>query len=70
LQIAQAVRDQNPAASLLVRCRYHDNIEALQQAGCNAVICDETEATQAIERLLANLQLDTATPPTAESAAA
>jgi CPA2 family monovalent cation:H+ antiporter-2 len=57
LQIAEAVREQNAAASLLVRCRYHDHIESLQHAGCNTVICDETEATQAIVQLLSNLNL-------------
>jgi CPA2 family monovalent cation:H+ antiporter-2 len=53
LQIVHAVRDLNANASLLVRCRYHDNIETLKQGGCNAVICDETEATAAISRLQA-----------------
>ncbi len=55
LQITQAIRDKNPAASLLVRCRYQTNVEGLQQAGCDVVICDEIEATQAIERLLPHL---------------
>ncbi len=58
VQIAQAVRDQNAGASVLVRCRFHDNIETLKHAGCNTVICDETEATQAIVRLLAHLKVD------------
>ncbi len=57
-QIVEAVRAQNEAASLLVRCRYHDNIEALRSAGSNAVICDETEATEAIVRSLTSLQLE------------
>jgi CPA2 family monovalent cation:H+ antiporter-2 len=54
-QIAQAVREMNTDASLLVRCRFHDNIEALKNIGCDVVICDESEATDAIEKLLANL---------------
>lgn len=58
VQITQAVRDQNVQASVLVRCRYSDNIAALKEAGCNVVICDETEATQAIVQLLANVKLD------------
>ena len=45
-------------ASLLVRCRFHNNIEPLQHAGCNTVICDESEATHAIEQILANLNLE------------
>ena len=58
LQIVQAVRDQNVDASLLVRCRFHNNIEPLQDAGCNTVICDESEATHAIKQILANLNLE------------
>ncbi len=70
VQIANAVRDQNSVASLLARCRYHDNIEALKNAGCNAVICDETEATEAIAGLLSQLDLDLKSPPEDETIAA
>ena len=65
VQVAEAVRSLNADASVLVRCRYHDNIERLDNAGCNAVICDETEATQAIASLLSNLKV---TPRIAASA--
>jgi CPA2 family monovalent cation:H+ antiporter-2 len=71
IQVAKAVREQNPTASLLARCRYHDNIETLRQAGCNTVICDETEATQSIARLLAELKVDAGkTRPTSKTSAA
>jgi CPA2 family monovalent cation:H+ antiporter-2 len=68
-QIAQAVREQNANASLLARCRFHDNIDALEQVGCSVVICDENEATSAIVRLLSRLEPDQSVLPKKNSAA-
>jgi len=49
-QIVRTLRGLNPAAAIVVRCRYHANIGRTQRAGANAVISEEAETSGALLR--------------------
>ncbi|QDT38555.1 cation:proton antiporter [Stratiformator vulcanicus] len=44
-QVVRSVRSLNQSASVLVRCRYQSNSQALQSAGADEVVSEETEAS-------------------------
>jgi voltage-gated potassium channel Kch len=45
----------NPDASILVRCRYANQIEAIEQAGADVVVSEEARSTQELVRLVEQL---------------
>jgi CPA2 family monovalent cation:H+ antiporter-2 len=49
-QIVRTLRGLNPAAAIVVRCRYQANIGRAKKAGANAVISEEAEASGALLR--------------------
>ena len=49
-QVVRTLRGLNPAAAILVRCRYQANIDRAKKAGANAVISEEAEASGALLR--------------------
>jgi CPA2 family monovalent cation:H+ antiporter-2 len=51
-QTVAAVRRLNRTCQILVRCRYRVNVAALKQAGADAVISEEAEASAGLLRLL------------------
>jgi len=55
LQIVKTLRNTNSACTIIVRCRYRSNIEALQNAGAKLVISEEAEAALALLRLLEDI---------------
>ena len=46
--IAQTVRGMNPSGFLLMRCRYHENIEKLIRLGADHVVSEEAKASAAL----------------------
>ncbi len=51
-EVVALIARKNPNAVIMSRCRYHDNIQTIKAAGSQIVICDETEATNALNTLL------------------
>jgi CPA2 family monovalent cation:H+ antiporter-2 len=49
-QIVRTLRGLNPAAAILVRCRYQANINRAKKAGANAVISEEAEVAGTLLR--------------------
>ncbi len=49
-QIVRTLRGLRQDIAILVRCRYHSNVEQVRQAGANAVISEEAEASVALLR--------------------
>ncbi len=44
-RIVRAVRELNPAAAILVRCRFQGSIQTAKRAGANVVVSEEAEAS-------------------------
>ena len=44
--ISHQARELNPDAQIIVRCRYAQNITALERAGANTVISEEARSTR------------------------
>jgi CPA2 family monovalent cation:H+ antiporter-2 len=44
-RIVRAVRELNPAAAILVRCRFQGSIQSAKRAGANVVVSEEAEAS-------------------------
>lgn len=51
-QIAKILQASYPECTVIVRCRYQANAQALKQSGVSAVISEESEASVALLRLL------------------
>lgn len=67
-QVVRAMREVNPAAPLIVRCRYQGNISAVKKSGADAVVSEEAEASEALLRRCEEIVLRSAgTPPEASS---
>jgi monovalent cation:H+ antiporter-2, CPA2 family len=54
ISIVQAIRQLNQETKLVVRCRYQSNAILLKKAGADQVVSEETEASIALLRTLAN----------------
>lgn len=52
LVVVRVVRQMNPAAIVLVRCRYQANLGKLKTEGATQVVAEESEAALAMMRLL------------------
>ena len=52
LSITRQLRSMNKRCSLLIRCRYHENLKKLQNLGATHVISEEVEATGALLDLI------------------
>jgi CPA2 family monovalent cation:H+ antiporter-2 len=56
LQVVRGLRSANPRLRIVVRCRFQARVHELEQAGADAVISEEIEASEPIaamsERLL------------------
>jgi CPA2 family monovalent cation:H+ antiporter-2 len=55
VRVAKTCRQLNPDASILVRCRYANQIEAIEQAGADVVVSEEARSTQELVRLVEQL---------------
>jgi CPA2 family monovalent cation:H+ antiporter-2 len=56
-QIVAAIRRLNRTCRVLVRCRYRGNVAGLRQAGADAVVSEEEEASAGLLRLFPLLPL-------------
>jgi len=56
LQIVTVLCQLNPRCVVVVRCRYQSNNAALKNAGANAVVTEEAEASRALLRLLERIR--------------
>lgn len=56
IRVVTAIRDMNPEAYVLVRCRYQNNTAKLTKAGANGVVSEEAEASEALQRSLTNFR--------------
>jgi monovalent cation:H+ antiporter-2, CPA2 family len=54
ITIVQTIRQLNQETKLVVRCRYQSNAILLKKAGADQVVSEETEASVALLRTLAN----------------
>lgn len=54
-QIVRAVRQSNSDCLVLVRCRYQTSAAKLKKSGANWIVSEEAEASQALSRILGNL---------------
>ncbi len=50
--VVSTARRMNPKATIVVRCRYQANIEAIRRAGAALVVAEEVEATLALLQVL------------------
>jgi CPA2 family monovalent cation:H+ antiporter-2 len=50
-QVVRGVRELNPTAAILVRCRFLSNMAAAEHAGANAVVSEEREASGVLLQL-------------------
>jgi len=55
IQIVKTLRQLNPSCTLLVRCRYQENVRVLRKAGAHTVVSEEAEASTALLRHLEGL---------------
>ena len=51
-RITQSVRQMNPDAMLIIRCRYHGNAAKISRLGADRVVSEEAVASEALVRLL------------------
>jgi CPA2 family monovalent cation:H+ antiporter-2 len=58
LEIVRALRRQSTSCRIVVRCRYQLATDKLQQAGAQAVVSEEAEASAALLELLEGLDAD------------
>lgn len=56
LCLVRVLRDMNSKGYIVVRCRYTSNTRILQQAGANRVVSEEAEASNALRRILSNIE--------------
>jgi Trk K+ transport system NAD-binding subunit len=52
----ELIHNRNPSCWIMCRCRYHDQVRAIKDAGSQVVICDETEATDALGQWLSQVE--------------
>ncbi|MCA9132594.1 MAG: cation:proton antiporter [Planctomycetales bacterium] len=64
--IVRSLHALNPAASIVVRCRYLGNMNRARSAGAKAVISEEAEASQALLRWCEQFVRATASGPPAD----
>lgn len=62
VRVAATCRRLNPDASIVVRCRYANQIEAIKKAGADMVISEEVRSTQELVRLVEELSQAEAEP--------
>mgnify|MGYP002626059580 CR=1 FL=1 len=61
INITRSVRDVNRRGILLVRCRFHANIAAIQRAGADKVVSEQAVASEALLHILTeNIAMKTA----------
>ena len=56
IDVVTSIREMNTDCKILVRCRYLANMSGIKNAGANAVISEEVEASLAFSRLLDELK--------------
>ncbi len=52
IRLVGLLREWNPTGSIVVRCRYTANERMLRQAGANRVVSEETQASDALGRIV------------------
>ena len=52
IRLVGLLREWNPTGSIVVRCRYTANERLLRQAGANRVVSEETQASDALGRIV------------------
>jgi CPA2 family monovalent cation:H+ antiporter-2 len=58
LRLVRAVREVNAGCCIVVRCRYTANERRLMQAGANRVVSEEVQASDALRRILLDVERD------------
>ena len=56
IRLVHALRELNPMGSIVVRCRYTANERMLRQAGANRVVSEEAQASDALRRILLDVE--------------
>ncbi len=56
IRLVRALRKQNPTGAIVVRCRYTANERLLRQTGANRVVSEEAQASDALGRILGDIE--------------
>ncbi|PON18208.1 sodium:proton exchanger [Candidatus Entotheonella serta] len=62
IRLVQTLRGMNPRGQIVVRCRYTANERMLLQAGANRVVSEEAQASDALRRILLDVEKSQPTP--------
>jgi voltage-gated potassium channel Kch len=67
IRIVQTLRVINPRGHMVVRCRYAANERLLLQAGAHRVVSEEAQASDALRRILLEVESSPGAPHHASS---